>query len=91
MELQTFEIRDGIPLPPASNGGPRRKYPLSQMKPGQSFDVPLNSDASTKDIESIRGCISNSATYRKKHHGEKFVTRIIRQDGDVLIRVWRAA
>lgn len=91
MELQTFEIRDDVPLPPPSNGGRTRKYPLAQMKPGQSFDVPIAPASSARDIEAIRTAISNSASYRKKHHGEQFATRIVRSDGAVCIRVWRTA
>lgn len=70
-----FEIEDRIPLPPKSSS--KIKYPLAEMKVGQSFFAPgVKSSA-------ISG---RAATVAKASgDGRKYATRVV--DGGV--RVWR--
>lgn len=59
----TFELMEGIPLPPAQKGGRRdEQYPFSKMAVGQSFFVPCSA-AYPKPWETFGSTVS-SATRR---------------------------
>ncbi len=77
--MSTFRIEDNVPIP-ATTGKLQRKYPLSDLLVGQSFFVPVISDARRELIR-----ISGAATRHGKKTGKMFVTRTVAGG----VRVWR--
>jgi hypothetical protein len=77
--MSKFQIEDNVPIP-AMTGKSQRKYPLSALLVGQSFFVPLISDARRELIR-----ISGAATRHGKKTGKMFVTRTVAGG----VRVWR--
>lgn len=53
----------------------RSVYPWTEMKVGDSFDVPLQKAESVRSAASARG----------RDYGEKYITRTV----DDIVRVWR--
>lgn len=78
----SFQISKGIAIPPRTipNAGPRQsKYPLDDMEPGDSFDIPVEGDKQARQKQSQ---FSSLAKTRKI----KLVTRYLAAEG--LLRVW---
>lgn len=71
-----FKIDRGIPCPERS----KSKYPIEDMNPGDSFEVPLNGDSAFLVRSRINGALP---PYRRR--GWAFATR----KTDSGIRVWR--
>lgn len=79
------KIEKGMPIPKPEN--PREKYPIRDLEIGDSFVVPLPSDpvereAKTASVRSVTG-------YYKKKYGIRCATRLMRENGKRVIRVWR--
>jgi|TARA_R110001592_G_scaffold76737_10_gene231475 hypothetical protein len=81
--MKVSSIEEGYPIPPSI---PRNnKYNLHLMKVGQCFTV---EEWDSTGIQRIRVAVSNYA----KRNNKKFVTRkIIEENGDWKLRVWREA
>jgi len=75
-----FEIESGLPLPPRHN--PHTKYPFAQMKPGDSFFVPVGPDGTLTKLASK---VANVTARARKEKLGKFAVRKL-SDG---VRVWR--
>lgn len=88
-----IDIEGGIPLPPPSpsgrRGGRSRKYPVPDLKPGDSFFVP---ETSERDANAIRGSLATAISRVKTAHpGWEYATRVWDEKGVRGIRVWRTA
>ena len=73
-----FKIDKNVPISRSSFG---RKYPLSDLQPGESFFVPLT--------EGHQQYIQSRAWAYGKKHGLKFTCSLVTEDGVRGIRVWR--
>jgi hypothetical protein len=72
-----IEIEKGIPLPPAGTGShPNRKYPLTEMKIGDSFLIQKGN----------QGSIRSHMTRQGRLLGRSFS---VRQQTDGSFRCWR--
>ena len=71
-----FELSDDFEVPPGCSGGAKRKFPLYEMKVGQSFEVPL------ENLNSVRGVAQRLA----REQGKKFT---VRKMPDNTHRCWR--
>lgn len=89
----TYHIEAGPVLPPPSpktrSGGRKRKYPLPDLQPGESFFVP---ETDERDAEAVRGSLA-TGIYRIKQADatKQFATRLWVESGVRGIRVWRTA
>ena len=83
-----IEIEDDIPVPPGSDRrSVERKYPLSELKVGQSFFLPLEEG---DDIKRMANHLSQARqTYQKKHEGVRLTQRMWEKDEQIGIRIWR--
>ena len=83
-----IEIEDDIPVPPGSDRrSVERKYPLSELKLGQSFFLPLEDG---DDIKRMANRLSQARqTYQKKHEGVRLTQRMWEKDEQICIRIWR--
>ena len=83
-----IEIEDDIPVPPGSDRrSVERKYPLSELKVGQSFFLPLEEGDDIKRMATrLRQA---SQTYQKKHEGVRLTQRMWEKDEQIGIRIWR--
>ena len=83
-----IEIEDDIPVPPGSDRrSVERKYPLSELKVGQSFFLPLEEG---DDIKRMANRLSQARqTYQKKHEGVRLTQRMWEKDEQICIRIWR--
>lgn len=80
----SFVINKGVAIPPRTipNAGPRQsKYPLDDMEPGDSFDIPVENDKQARQKQSQ---FSSLAKTRRI----KLTTRYLAQEG--VLRVWHA-
>ena len=73
----TYEIVSHIPVPPEAKVA-RAKYPLEQLKPGDSFYIKLDKPEQSKNLRS-------SMSVRAKKLGIKIAT----MSDDTGVRVWR--
>lgn len=74
-----FAVEKNIPLPPRSggkNGGRAMKYPLGEMKVGDSFYAPKSSAKSAR---------AAASSHQRRHKGIEFVSR---KEGTGM-RIWR--
>lgn len=90
----TFEIEDGIDMPPRAVGG-AADYPLAQMTAGQSFYVPADEALMAADYDKakkqLRNRIMSAITrHRKTHPASTFSQRMIEDSatGTLGVRVW---
>ena len=83
-----IEIEDDIPVPPGSDRrSVERKYPLAELKVGQSFFLPLEEG---DDLKRMANRLSQARqSYQKRNEGVRFTQRMWEKDGEVGIRVWR--
>ena len=83
-----IEIEDDIPVPPGSDRrSVERKYPLSELKVGQSFFLPLEEG---DDIKRMANRLSQARqTYQKKHEGVRLTQRMWEKDEQIGIRILR--
>ena len=83
-----IEIEDDIPVPPGSDRrSVERKYPLSELKVGQSFFLPLEEG---DDIKRMANRLSQARqTYQKKHEGVRLTQRMWEKDEQIGKRIWR--
>lgn len=83
-----ISVDSSIELPAARRG--RVKYPLAELKVGQSFFVPA---ADNTDVAVIRlqGSLHSSIRHVRERTGYCFTTRQWEQDGQRGIRTWRIA
>ena len=83
-----IEIEDDIPVPPGSDRrSVERKYPLAELKVGQSFFLPLEEG---DDIKRMANRLSQARqTYQKKHEGVRLTQRMWEKDEQIGIRIWR--
>lgn len=85
-----YSIQSNITLPPVSTSGrgAPTKYPFASMKPGDSFDVPVERG---KDYRKVMVTVSASCVKAGARSigskKKKFCCRSIVEDN--LIRVWR--
>ena len=83
-----IEIEDDIPVPPGSDRrSVERKYPLSELKVGQSFFLPLEEGDDIKRMANRLG--QARQTYQKKHEGVRLTQRMWEKDEQIGIRIWR--
>ena len=84
----SIEIDDDVPIPVGSDRrSAEQKYPLSQMKAGQSFFLPLQEG---DDIKRMGNRISQARQgFQKRNEGIRFTQRIWEEDDTIGIRVWR--
>ena len=83
-----IELEDDIPVPPGSDRrSVERKYPLAELKVGQSFFLPLEEG---DDLKRMGNRLSQARQgYQKRNEGVRFTQRMWEKDGEVGIRVWR--
>ena len=83
-----IEIEDDIPVPPGSDRrSVERKYPLAELKVGQSFFLPLEEG---DDLKRMGNRLTQARQgYQKRNEGVRFTQRMWEKDGEVGIRVWR--
>jgi hypothetical protein len=70
-----MQIDRDVPLPQAA----RCEYPFAEMHSGDSFAVPADR------ANTVRTAISRYC----KEHQERFTTRIVMEQDQLMIRVWR--
>ena len=87
-KLMEIKIDDNVPVPVGSDRrSGERKYPLSEMKVGQSFFVPMEEG---DDIKRMGNRMSQARqTYQKRNEGVRFTQRIWEENDTIGIRVWR--
>ena len=83
-----IEIEDDIPVPPGSDRrSVERKYPLAELKVGQSFFLPLEEG---DDLKRMANRLSQARqSYQKRTEGVRFTQRMWEKDDVVGIRIWR--
>lgn len=83
-----IEIEDDIPVPPGSDRrSVERKYPLAELKVGQSFFLPLEEG---DDLKRMANRLSQARqSYQKRNEGVRFTQRMWEKDDVVGIRIWR--
>lgn len=82
--MTQYVIEDGVPLPPE---GPKRKYPILEMKAGQSFLIPVrDQEDGDRILRSIHGIYR---LRRKKDPALKITMRVFEDNGQWYIRCWR--
>ena len=83
-----IEIEDDIPVPPGSDRrSVERKYPLAELKVGQSFFLPLEEG---DDLKRMANRLSQARQgYQKRNEGVRFTQRMWEKDDVVGIRIWR--
>ena len=83
-----IEIEDDIPIPPGSDRrSVERKYPLAELKAGQSFFLPLEEG---DDLKRMGNRLSQARQgYQKRNEGVRFTQRMWEKDDVVGIRIWR--
>jgi len=91
-----IELEDDIPVPVGSDRrSAERKYPLNEMKIGQSFFLPLEDG---DNLKRMANRLSQARqTYQKKYEGVRFTQRLWEQDDSnnvgnnstLGIRIWR--
>jgi hypothetical protein len=81
-------IEKDIPVPVGSDRrSVEKKYPLKEMKVGDSFFLPLEQD---DDLKRMANRISQARQgYQKRNEGVRFTQRLWEKEGTVGIRVWR--
>lgn len=79
----TFKIESGVPVPPRTG---RTIYPFREMKPGDSFALPLNGGGPAVQKLMMRRVISAAQTFTRRY-GPHFTVRLVLDEG--IIRVWR--
>jgi len=78
-----YAVQKNVPLPQSS-----KKYPIDQMKVGDSFVVPCDSAC----IAKVRNLVCSNLQYWKQKKGKKGIKFATRQTENKLgIRVWRTA
>ena len=99
MDVQTYEIKEGIPPPEGDpkGTGKRQGYPWDKLGVGQHFDVPddmgtfgkSKSNASKRQHNILTNC--RAWKQRNKRLEYQIVTRTIEvgDDGKPIVRVWR--
>ncbi len=80
--MTTFQIEKNIPLPADLPGGFKTKYPFSEMKVGDSFEI---GEYSANRMRSMYGSI----TYFLKRVENKKKKFQLRKTDSNTIRVWR--
>jgi len=82
-----YEVEQGQEIPEIDYGA-NRKYPFIKMRVGDSFFVPLEDVAHSKDPLSV---VSSAASIWGKRKNQKYTTRTVRNDDYEVIgfRVWR--
>lgn len=87
-----FEIQKGIPIPESrGRRGRPNTYPFAAMKVGDSFSVPVEPG---RPIAYVQKSIRAAALSFAKRHGNvghEYVTRSLREDGNLAVRIWRTA
>ena len=85
-----IEIEDDIPVPPGSDRrSVERKYPLSELKVGQSFFLPLEEG---DDLKRMANRLSQARqTYQKRNEGVRLTQRMWEEENTIGIRIWRVA
>ena len=83
-----IEIEDDIPVPPGSDRrSVERKYPLAELKVGQSFFLPLEEG---DDLKRMANRLSQARqSYQKRNEGVRFTQRMWEKDDEIGIRIWR--
>jgi hypothetical protein len=80
-------IDKNLPMPNATRASGWSKFPFKTMEVGDSFIYPTRADrgvryAQTNAVNAARRCGDPS---------RKFATRIVVEDGQEVVRVWRIA
>lgn len=87
MEENSLTVERGVPMPARSkHRGGKGLYPWRQMAPGDSFVFPPRN--------TIRHTYNNAqaaVAYRKSGHGETYRVRMVEENGERVVRVWRVA
>lgn len=74
----TYPLENGIPMPSACSGPRAARYPMREIKVGQSFLIP-----SSELPKHVGQSVRNSAAY----YGKKVAVRKVKGG----VRVWRTA
>jgi hypothetical protein len=80
-------IEKGVPIPPPSTGGRKRKYPFDEMEVGDSFTLPLSGEIGPGGSDRVVCLLSCAGNRRRKTHGQAFRVRTEREQG--VARCWR--
>lgn len=82
-----IEIEKDIPIPPRNQD--KSKYPLDEMVKGDSFAVPAPTDKLL--LGRLRSNISNACgrSRDRNNDGRAYATRVLLEDGEHVLRVWR--
>ena len=83
-ESDMYKIEDGIPLPAGGRSCSGFKYPMRELKIGQSF-LASTAGMSPEEAERQRRLLASHSTTAGKAVGGKFTVRAV--DGGY--RVWR--
>ena len=83
-----IKIDKDVPVPVGSDRrSGAKKYPLGEMKVGESFFLPMEEG---DDIKRMGNRMSQARqTYQKSNEGVRFTQRIWEEDDIIGIRVWR--
>ncbi len=87
MSAPAIQIESGIPLPPAKAGRPAISgvsVALRAAEVGQSFVAPPHA----LGVRHARLAAARAAAHVK---GKKFATRVVVENGERVVRVWRTA
>jgi hypothetical protein len=86
-EKVKIKIDRNIPMPSARGGGGvmSTKYPWAKMKIGDSFIFP-NTKEGMQRTQRYAGSVAAVAGYRL---GTKYATRVVKENGRSIVRVWR--
>lgn len=80
-EMSEYKIESNVPMPEPLYW--RSKYPLRQMKIGDSFFIP------GKTLKERTRCTVAGAWFSKRNPEYKFTTRTVMESGIKGVRVWR--
>jgi hypothetical protein len=85
-----IQIEQGIPIPPRSRWrkppghGVERKYPWMMLRVGDSFVFPMKTSLlHTQRLASTHIC------YRHRHSRLKYISRLVEEAGEFVVRIWR--
>lgn len=86
----SYEIRKGVPIPPARCKWRKWEYPFEGMESGDSFFV-SGEELMQRYSAQMQTAVATAASQYGKRHGRRYVTRLeISEDGIVRgVRVWR--
>lgn len=87
MTQPIIQIDKGIPLPSPMYGQNRAVSPFGRMEVGDSFVYP----PSPSGLRMTRNRAASSAFQYGKRNNKTFTQRLVVEDGEQVVRIWRTS